>query len=783
MDIWAWVDRLKRELRQAGNQRLVDTMRQIPNDVVNDRPDRVTAALPEAVAAARGLRNPWLEVFLRHWGMQNRVNNLSEGEAALGEATALLDFANQEETRDCPQSICVTQDMAICYANVDGPGWAEERLAVCSETLSRIDGSWPCFSCISTEYASALEDSGRAAEALDYYERQASLIEEAGEEVTGRFRWSQAACLAKAGRPEEALVRFDALDALHDDTEEEERISRAVDRALVLCALGRFDEALTVLPKHSDLTPGEFDRWTEAMASIATAMPHLNTRQTGASIQASMQHMVKAGSHRKAMNIALWHGRLAVLRGAAYTAGHALEVARFEMALLRKPFDMPSQVRGLADSIAALPAGAPLPVSPAEMPRYLAEHPVANPEAALEWLLAASRELPGDVDVALATCDALTALGFSGEAAEWLWEIAEVDPTSTAAVYRLLRTIAAAGDEAGIERLLSLVQPAGPAMSEHIKARWAFQQERWTDVGKHAAQILELDPDDHNARRMWAEAAARHSDFATATRLQKELLAADPELDGSLAWHLLSTASAMKDWSTVRDVAGRLGMQLSGVDGVVEEDWETILVLFEDGGEERRYAAQRTGPVTARVYQPAYAGDPQHMGDWVVFDAAPVDPPPADPEEARGFMFTFRRVHTISPGKFGRSWLLDGAHPGSDAWVAFRDDIRGRGWGCWDVTHDGYEIFDSHPADGAAGSRRSKAENAKSSDLKGNRGGSLPGILILVATPKAVPVKELHNALTELAKAWSGPLSWLALAEKAGEDVQLHRSIVERFDL
>ena len=138
MDIWAWVETLQEDLRESGYERLADLIDQIQRDVGENRYERAQAALPEALAGARALRNPWLEVYLRHWGMQNRMNNMGEGETALGEATSLLEFAHRKETLDCPQSVCVTQDISKCHGNVDGIGWAQERLDVCRETMARI---------------------------------------------------------------------------------------------------------------------------------------------------------------------------------------------------------------------------------------------------------------------------------------------------------------------------------------------------------------------------------------------------------------------------------------------------------------------------------------------------------------------------------------------------------------------------------------------------------------------------------------------------------------------
>lgn len=70
----------------------------------------------------------------------------------------------------------MTQDLASCYANVDGPGWVEERIEVCDETLARIDPTWACFHCLSNEKAEALLDDGRGEDALAFLAEQEKKI-------------------------------------------------------------------------------------------------------------------------------------------------------------------------------------------------------------------------------------------------------------------------------------------------------------------------------------------------------------------------------------------------------------------------------------------------------------------------------------------------------------------------------------------------------------------------------------------------------------------------------
>ncbi|MBA5102344.1 hypothetical protein H2O63_36285, partial [Pseudomonas aeruginosa] len=156
MDIWNWVEKLRADLREAGQEQSARLIDELTAYVCDLEVERAEALLPEVKALSRTLNNPWLEIFVRHWEMRNRVGNQLEGETALADAVSLFELANRDDTQACPQSVCVTQDLASCYANVDGPGWVEERIEVCDETLARIDPTWACFHCLSNEKAEAL---------------------------------------------------------------------------------------------------------------------------------------------------------------------------------------------------------------------------------------------------------------------------------------------------------------------------------------------------------------------------------------------------------------------------------------------------------------------------------------------------------------------------------------------------------------------------------------------------------------------------------------------------
>lgn len=160
----------------------------------------------------------------------------------------------------------------------------------------------------------------------------------------------------------------------------------------------------------------------------------------------------------------------------------------------------------------------------------------------------------------------------------------------------------------------------------------------------------------------------------------------------------MTAASAAQQWEAVRASALAIGMELSSTSGVVEENWGWVIVRCVDDGEAAEYYARRTGPVTARILENAPAHRRQHVGDWVVFDAELLYPPPEDEAERERFVPTYAQVHVLQAGGYGSSWLVDGVHPGEPAIEALREEIEARGWKLWVHSRDDYHVIDpQHP--------------------------------------------------------------------------------------
>ena len=167
MDIWRWIQELEEDLRQKGNIALADAIDQLPELTCADHHEKVDQIYPEALSLAKKESNPWLEVFVRHWYLQSQVLHRHNVAGMVSEAVDLLEFSSRDNTKDCPQSICVVQDLANCYAKKDGPAYIKERIDVSTETLNRINPRWPCFDCIASEQIDALVDAQEYQQALD----------------------------------------------------------------------------------------------------------------------------------------------------------------------------------------------------------------------------------------------------------------------------------------------------------------------------------------------------------------------------------------------------------------------------------------------------------------------------------------------------------------------------------------------------------------------------------------------------------------------------------------
>ncbi len=271
MNVWRWFHGQMNALVEAGEEPLADTAQGFARLCAHGATAEVESSYPELLAAARRLELPWLEVFVRHWYLQFKLGLQNDVDAGLPEAVRLLEFAHRDECRECPQSVCAVQDLAIAYGMADGPAYAVERRQVCAETLERIDPSWPCFDCLSGEYGYALLDQGRSAETVEYLDAQARrLRSETGDSLSGYSSVCLACAHLEQGNPE-AAGRL--LGRRFPTSSEAVELRRQSLRSRVLAALGRQDRAREALPGWDAVRalPAVAPDWARAIRDLVAA--------------------------------------------------------------------------------------------------------------------------------------------------------------------------------------------------------------------------------------------------------------------------------------------------------------------------------------------------------------------------------------------------------------------------------------------------------------------------------------------------------------------------------
>lgn len=765
MDIWNWVHKLEDDLREAGQAPSAQLINRLTDHVCDLDIERADALLPEARALAKTLGNPWLEVFVGHWEMRNRIGSRLEGEQALPDVVALFEQAHREDTIECPQSVCVTQDLAACYANIDGPGWVEERIAVSEETLARIDPTWSCFQCLSCEKADALMDDGRVEQALDYLDAQSEVIFGKGGEVYDGIPEMKIKALLMLGRAAEALAIIERAESEVDGVEWANCSQpRQLYKAHALALLSRDEDAMQAMLPWAQLAPGYRLIWLRAVAVLVTRAPEKNSWDLGSRVQKTLEHFSQVGAHRMAIEAASLGIELALQRGASWVARRQLVLARDHQAKLRQDRGAAEQLDALAALIEQAPVQQALPVPVDELLPWLVAQGEADqsrdPEREVQWLLLALDQRPDDAELVGMTASALTACAAEDEAIALLWRHVQTHTTQEEPLaYRLMNLLLQRGDEVQLRRLIALYRDTVPVTALWGEVQLAQRLGDWPELERAAHALLDASPDSHAARNVLAGMLMKTGRYAEAADCYRHLTQVLEE-PRSAHWDLMTAATAIGDWQTVRASAKTIGMELTAGEGVVEEEWGWVIVRIVDDGEAMEYYARRTGPVTARVVENAPATRRQHVGDWVVFDAELVYPAPEDEEERKCFMATYTVVHTLAAGGFGRSWLVDGAHPGDEAYRALRESLEARGWKTWVHSRDDYRVTD--PDGGEEG---------------------LPGMYFTLAAPDSVSVQEQHRMLAEATATWPYPMCWLRLAEAAGEDVQRHQEIIERYGL
>ena len=775
MDIWKWVENLTDDLNQAGQNTSARVLDKLPGHICDLETERAEALIPEARALAKSLENPWLEVFVGHWEMRNRLGNKYEGESALPDVVSLFERAHRPDAIDCPQSVCVTQDMADCYINIDAIGWAPECRAVVEETLQRIDPDWPCFDCLCEDYLNIFFAEERYEEGIAWLDAQEAKVRKAGIERE-KYSLDNLNCmrcdfLLALGRAEEALVILDAQSA---DTEmleieaEKDRIRRSLRYADALSRLERDEEAWAKLPEWNSTGWSRKTDWIKIAARLLSRDPARNTWQFGRRMQEVLDHLSRHGTHRPLIDCALDVARLAIQRKAPWSVARVLRLARAHQKKLRVDGNVETALSALERELADLTVE-PLPVPAEQLLEWLeAQEGERSPEKEVEWLLKAQSQRPDDPALVKFAAEALSACAADEDAENLLWHFLQSHSQTEDGkpfydiASSLLNSCVGRGQDERVEALACLLDPIERPFALWCRAALAKREENWPRVIELIQEALSLAPQRKvGLTNLLATAFSQQKRFAEAAdawaKAIEECDKQQEECSGEL-WHYITCACAAGDWASVRKIAARLEMEIDPGEGAIDEDWCWVLIHYEEDKE--TYYARRTGPVTARIVENALNEDAQHVLDEIVFDAGVgyLESPPEDEEERKAFVYTYHFLHTLKPGGFGTGWQVACVHPGEEQWKALYARLEEPGYQVW-VHASGHDVIDSET------------------------GETLKGLLFSIAAPRAIPPQTLHAFLQECTRDLAHPFCWPRLAKACGADTASHEAIIERYDL
>jgi len=646
VNIWSWVSPRLRELA-VDEPRLARLLDDVSTWTCAGQHDRVDAAWPEIQAGIERLRDPWLEVLARHWQLQSLVLHRLDCKRGLPLAVQLLERSSRPDARDCPQSICVAQDVCKAYGQRDGPAYAQERLRVSRETLARIDPSWPCWTCIGSEAAHALLDAGRPEDAVTFVREHQAAIRKAGGRNDGDLTDILAAALLALGRPGESLQGLKEADRASGQWGKTFALRACIGEARALVHLGRIDEALERFPDVDRLgTDAEtWAPWSEVVEDLVLR----GHRAFEAADRQRFLHWARVFRDREYMRGAfdMWTRvtRLDLHGGSPARASQALQAARDAGTHLHA--DM-----GAAKILRAV--GAKLDDT--------TPSPGVEPDASL----ASALEAPDDLDALRAASAALAHWGDI----EAGWDLV-ADHPNRSGTFLLRCNLSIDLDDT--DRLQAVLDEAPEDVPEAPMAWYcSVVAERRGDL-LLAVTALEGHTGLHFVRRR-ARLLGQldRPDEALATLLAIP----DDAVEPSVRWERIELASLTGDHDVVRAEGAALGLTFRRDEGPVDEDWgEVQLQLGADV-----VWALRTGPATVRLLQPR-GSSPEHVDDEWVIDTAPL---------AREPHVVFKGLRRIARGPW-QGTQVDGFLPEGGHDVV-REALQAAGCKVWFHSGEAYRL-------------------------------------------------------------------------------------------
>jgi len=640
MDIWKWVYSASDELREQGNEELADSLFDVASMVVNEDHEKVDALLPGLIAQSKSVSNPWIELFLRHWHLQSLVLSRHQVKDALNESLSLLDFAHQEETKDCPQSICVVQDLANCYAYIDGPGYADDRLLVAQEAMDKIDASWPCFTCIGGEFLNALHDKKEYSTmllTLDTYKKQMLMHEE--DYSNSELALIEARTFIELKDYQKALDILSGISNEGGGEHFENRCRLLQARALIF--LHEFERAKSQMADFDVVfrTPSLALEWTQCVVALVEKQQLDNNWKLHNKILRLAKKLETQGCYRLAFDHYKFQAELAITRQQKITAENCVN----NMLDLTDKFNKDC---GAIEIINQLKSQLDKLENQQDIDFENADGQLQNLSEDLNQRIKQLNQVlekqPNNETIFLEKIWALYELDQSKQALDDMQVFLDAYPESI----DVLREYSKGSID--VEFLNSiLLKTQNQAARCNIYWFLSLEEENklnFLRAFNYLDSLMSEYPQETFPYSRAFNIALKAGLYDKAGALSLAAAQREPE-NSNYIWDRLLVSTLLRQWREVREFAQKLEMPVEDSDTEIDLDWGRIrLKVLNADGSHTIYSAIRTGPVTAKITRVGKLEDTFRVGQKCIF--TPVALNVLDQEDADGYLHDSEGFYT-----------------------------------------------------------------------------------------------------------------------------------------
>lgn len=169
MSIWQWVDNYHHQAydaQDAERLRLVELF-YAANRAEDVDPHWQLSLLDEGIALSRQMAEPWWELCFIHLRLLTLMADKGEYSQALEEAVQATVAARKPAMRDCPQRVCVHEDLIRAYMGIDPIGYAPQIEQALAYMEQEVSPNVECYHCLLGKRAQFELRKGNAEKALN----------------------------------------------------------------------------------------------------------------------------------------------------------------------------------------------------------------------------------------------------------------------------------------------------------------------------------------------------------------------------------------------------------------------------------------------------------------------------------------------------------------------------------------------------------------------------------------------------------------------------------------